>query len=136
MELEFPIEFLVFGTPLSLQASGKSKKVWKANVKGASLEVIETPHFASKNQMSVTLFYFPRADAEGDIDNIVKPILDALGKHIYIDDRQIERVLAQRFDPDNIFAFNSPSARLVEALVSARPVLYVKISDKPFEELS
>ena len=47
--------------------------------------------------MSSTLFYFPAVEMAGDIDNIVKPVLDALGKHIYVDDRQVHRVLVQNF---------------------------------------
>jgi crossover junction endodeoxyribonuclease RusA len=42
---------------------------------------------------------------EGDLDNIVKPILDALSRHVYMDDRQIE------------------------------PVLYIRLSDDPYEGL-
>lgn len=38
--------------------------------------------------MSVTIFYFPDGKMDGDIDNIIKPILDAMSAHIYIDDSQ------------------------------------------------
>ncbi len=38
----------------------------------------------------------------GDIDNIVKPILDALCHHIYMDDRQVQRLVVQKFEPDAV----------------------------------
>ena len=62
-------------------------------------------HFASEGLISVTLFYFPAAEMQGDIDNIVQPILNALKQHIYVDDHQIERILVQKFEPDRVFEF-------------------------------
>jgi crossover junction endodeoxyribonuclease RusA len=71
-----------------------------------------------------------------DIDNIVKPILDALGKHIYVDDSQVERVVVQKFEPGNVFPFTAPTITLEEALNRPKPLLYVRLSVDPFEELS
>jgi crossover junction endodeoxyribonuclease RusA len=73
---------------------------------------------------------------QGDIDNIVKPILDALGQHIYVDDSQVERVVVQKFEPGNVFPFGSPSSTLEDALNRPKPLLYVRLTDDPFEELS
>ena len=36
---------------------------------------------------------------QGDIDNIVKPVLDALAQHIYIDDAQVERLVYKNSSP-------------------------------------
>ena len=84
----------------------------------------------------MTLFYFPEAAMQGDIDNIVKPILDALAQHIHIDDAQVERLVVQKFEPGNIFLFSAPTAILSAALRSRKPLLYVRLSIDPFEELS
>ena len=83
----------------------------------------------------MTLFYFPAEPRQGDVDNIVKLVLDALSKHIYIDDSQVERVLVQKFEPRNIFPFSSPSSGLEMALSRTKPVLYVRLSNDPFEDL-
>jgi crossover junction endodeoxyribonuclease RusA len=83
----------------------------------------------------VTLFYFPAEPRGGDVDNIVKLVLDALGKHIYIDDSQVERVLVQKFEPGNVFPFSSPRRGLEAALSRVKPVLYVRLSNDPFEDL-
>lgn len=136
MEIEFPIEFLVKGTPVSHQAKrAVSREQWKARVKGASLDAIPAPHFASEGRIAVTLYYFAEATMSGDIDNIVKPILDALSAHIYIDDRQVERVVVQKFERGNDFAFSRPTVVFARALAEQRPVLYVRLTDDPFEEL-
>jgi crossover junction endodeoxyribonuclease RusA len=136
MELAFPIEFLVHGTPVSFQSSNPaSKDGWKNRVKAASIGVIPQPHFASDDRISVTLFYLPDEPMQGDIDNIVKLILDALARHIYIDDAQVERVLVQKFEPGNVFKFSNPSPIVVDAITGPKPVVYVRISNDPFEDL-
>lgn len=136
MELEFPIEFFVHGTPVSLQAKrAEAREEWKQRIKSASSTALPAPHFASDERMAVTLYYLPNEPMQGDIDNIVKPILDALSRHIYIDDGQVERVVVQKFEPGNAFTFTQPSAKFAEALDGRRPVLYVRISNDPYEEL-
>lgn len=137
MEIEFPIEFLVRGTPVSLQAKrARSREEWKARVTAASCAAIPSPHFASEDRLAITIFYLPDEPMQGDIDNIVKPILDALSHHIYIDDRQVERVVVQKFEPGNAFTFSQPTAKFTEALVADRPILYVRVSANPLEEVS
>ena len=72
---------------------------------------------------------------KGDIDNMAKYILDACCKFIYVSDAQVERLLLQKFEPDRIFDFKSPSDVLDAAMNSERPALYVRISDNPHEDL-
>jgi crossover junction endodeoxyribonuclease RusA len=136
MEIAFPIEFLVEGTPASLGAKRPStKEGWKDRVKKASSDVIQQPHFASRGQISVTIYYFPARPMLGDVDNIVKLILDALCRHIYVDDRQVERIVVQKFEPGSAFKFSAPSPTLLRAMEAARPVVYIRISNDPFEDL-
>ena len=73
---------------------------------------------------------------QGDVDNIVKPILDALSRHIYLDDQQIERVVVQKFELGFRFSFAKPSGALAEALRETEPVLYIRVSSDPFEDLT
>ena len=135
VEIEFPIEFLVHGTPASAQAGTASREDWKALVRAASKFALSDFHVASANPMSVTLFYWPEKPKRLDVDNMAKPILDALNGHVYIDDRQVERLVAQRFEPGGDFIFASPSDVLRGALAAETPVLYVRVSDNPFEDL-
>jgi len=137
MQIEFPIEFIVQGTPVSLEAKrARSKEEWKERVKSASSTAIPDPHFASDERMAVTLYYLPSEPMQGDVDNIVKLILDALSRHIYIDDGQVERVVVQKFEPGNVFTFSQPTEKFAEALAGNRPVLYVRVSNDPHEELA
>lgn len=137
MELAFPLEFVVAGTPVSFQAArAEAKAEWKLRVRDASRQALPEDYLASEGRIAVTLFYFPAAAMQGDLDNIVKLVLDALSAHIYVDDGQVECILVQRFEPGNVFEFASPTAALADALSRHKPVLYVRISDRPFEELT
>jgi crossover junction endodeoxyribonuclease RusA len=136
VEIEFPIEFIVQGTPVSLASRLEARDAWKARVRTASLTAIPAPHFASEDRIAATLFYFPAGPMQGDVDNIVKAILDALKLHVFVDDHQVERIVVQKFEPGLVFAFAQPTPKLEEALVASPPILYVRISNDPVEELT
>lgn len=137
MQIAFPIEFLVPGTPVSLQAKrSESRREWKDRVRSASSAALPHPHFASDERIAVTLYYLPAGRMRGDVDNIIKPVLDALSSHIYINDAQVERVVVQKFEPENVFNFSNPTAKFAQALEAEKPVLYVRISADPFEGLT
>src|SRR5579863_2846348 len=122
MEIVFPIEFLVPGTPVSGQSQNPaSRAAWKARVLTAAEGVVPQPHFASQKRLSALLYYFPESVRQGDVDNIVKLVLDALLPNIYLDDSQIERVVVQKFEPGNVFPFSSPSATLLSAITGRKP---------------
>ena len=136
MELLFPIEFLVEGTPVSFQSRRpESKNEWKARVKAASSICLPAGHSPSNARIAATLYYFPSEPMQGDVDNIVKLVLDALCNHLYDDDAQVDRIVVQRFGPGNVFGFVSPSPTLEEALRHQGSVLYMRLSDDPFEDL-
>ena len=125
MEIVFPVEFIVHGTPVSHQAKrSESREQWKDQVRKSSLLALPEPHFASEQRIAVTLFYFPPEPMQGDVDNIVKLVLDACCRHIYLDDSQVERVVVQKFEPDHLFSFGNPFCYVRSGLRScqARPV--------------
>jgi crossover junction endodeoxyribonuclease RusA len=105
------------------------------SVKSASSNSLPSPHFASGERLAVTIYYFPAEPMQGDVDNIVKLILDGMGRHVFIDDRQIERVVVQKFEPGNIFSFAKPTSPMIEAISGDKPILYIRVSNDPFEEL-
>lgn len=128
MEIEFPLEFIVEGVPVSLQAKRRrSIEAWKQRVLTAATSDLSEGHWATASGVALTILYFPDAPMEGDIDNIVKPILDALKPSIYLDDGQVERVWVQKFESGSVPRFLSPSSKLLEALEQEKPLIYVKV---------
>lgn len=137
MWADLPLEFNVFGTPVSSQSgNARARREWQSLVLNAAVAQIDGSAWAFDAQrLAVTLLYFPAARMAGDIDNIVKLTLDALKPRIYLDDDLIDRVLVQRFQPGVDFAFGSPSDTLLDAISAEGPVLFMRIADVPLEDL-
>jgi hypothetical protein len=66
---------------------------------------------------------------QGDVDNIMKPIIDALINIAYLDDNDVERVIVQKFEPQTDWVIADPSEQLALALDTDLPVVYVRVDD-------
>ncbi len=66
---------------------------------------------------------------QGDVDNIVKLIIDGMDKIVYPSDRLIERVIVQKFEPGIEVVFHSLTPTLEQALETDPPVIYIRIDD-------
>ncbi|WP_093568766.1 RusA family crossover junction endodeoxyribonuclease [Methylobacterium sp. 174MFSha1.1] len=133
-ETLYPLEFFIGATPLSLQARAVSKARWMATVRQAARDRIDATYqlgFVDEGPFCLTIYYFPDAPMVGDIDNIVKPIMDALINLAYNDDRAIERVVVQKLEPGVEWDCAEPSDQLAHALRNARPIVYIRIDDDP-----
>jgi len=64
----------------------------------------------------------------GDVDNIVKPIMDGLIRIAYLDDNDVERVTVQKFEPQVEWDFASPGEQLAAAL---DPFTGADVQDRP-----
>ena len=79
--------------------------------------------------LAATIFYFPVAEMDGDVDNIVKLIIDGMLFVIYPDDRLIERITVQKFEPGVEVVFQSLTPTLAQAIGTEPPIIYVRIDD-------
>lgn len=136
MEPDLPFEFIVPGTPLSLQASNGSKETWKNEVAKFAREALPEGSWLLTNPLAVTIYIFPDGQLQGDVDNRVKPILDGMNRCVYDDDELIERVVVQKFEPNKVFAFGNPNPILTDALCAVKPVTYIRITSDLHEELA
>jgi crossover junction endodeoxyribonuclease RusA len=128
--IPFPLEIVVEGTPVSAQGSPSARDAWKRLVSEEAkrrLQELTDWYWLEERPLSVTIFYFAEAPMEGDIDNIVKPILDAMKAIVYHDDNVVERVLVQRFEPGIAWSFATIPGQLVLALEKMPPVVYIRI---------
>src|SRR5215204_6788390 len=81
----------------------------KARIAAAAKAELQEGYWATTDPVAVTIFYFPSANMQGDINNIVKLILDSLIHVIYMSDQQVERLLVQKFEPGRLSRFSNPS---------------------------
>ncbi|RVU14770.1 RusA family crossover junction endodeoxyribonuclease [Methylobacterium oryzihabitans] len=66
---------------------------------------------------------------DGDVDNIVRLILDGMLGAVYRSDRVIERVIVQKIEPGTVVQFASMTETLEEALGAEPPVVYIRVDD-------
>ena len=132
---DLPLEFNVFGTPVSIQSKNPTaKQDWQSAVLAAARTAVDAANWAfDRHRLSITMFYFPQEAMPGDLDNIVKPVLDALWPHIYLDDSLIDRLIVQRFDVSIPRTFAAPSETLLAAVTAQDPVLYIRLAEASFE---
>ena len=72
LAVPFPLEFTIQATPRSLQASKSARETWKSMVGEAARNRIAASReftFLDERPLSVTIFYFPPAPMQGDVDN-------------------------------------------------------------------
>ena len=77
--------------------------------------------FIDHRPLAATIFYFPPTEMDGDVDNIVKLILDGMITVIYPNDRLLERVIVQKFEPGVVSIFNSLTSTFAEAIERTAP---------------
>lgn len=128
----YPLEVVLEGVPVSLQASSASRARWKSEIYRVGLERRQETYELGTldyRALSLTVYYFPSAPMEGDIDNIVKPIMDGLVGVAYLNDKVVERVVVQKFEPDVDWEFSDPSDQLAAALDATAPIVYIRVDD-------
>jgi Holliday junction resolvase RusA-like endonuclease len=131
VSIPFPVEFLIRETARSQQAKG-GNQAWKTLIKSVAqshLHSIRELAYIDARPLAVTIFYFPGRPMPGDVDNIVKPILDGMVGVFYLDDRVIERVVVQKFELGYDATFVSPTRTLEDATLANPPVIYIRIED-------
>jgi crossover junction endodeoxyribonuclease RusA len=131
--LPFPIEFTIRDTPRSHQSgNSKGKERWKLKVGEIARTHVKTLrefYFLDQRPLAATIFYFPPTEMEGDVDNIVKLIVDGMVTIIYPNDRLLDRIIVQKFEPGVEAVFHSLTPTLEEAIDTDPPVVYIRIDD-------
>ena len=128
-------EFIVDGPPVSQQARRREKvRNWRTYVRQAAKKYwsIENKVFTDYVMVEINYFY---EDVPLDIDNIIKPILDAIIGLVYLDDEQITDITVRK---RNLFAnsnINSTTSVLAEGFRRGKEFLYVVVKASPDYEV-
>jgi crossover junction endodeoxyribonuclease RusA len=122
-------EFLVPKRPVSLQAkSRKHLQAWKAFVRGEAEKVwpaAVAPMYSPR--VRITIVYLCEG-RPADVDNIVKPILDALVGLVIMDDLQVTDIDSHRRFLVELSDAASLPPLLQRGIASNRECVYVRVS--------
>jgi crossover junction endodeoxyribonuclease RusA len=133
ISLPFPIEFVIRDTPRSHQSKNvRGKELWKKKVRevaNAHMKTLREFFFIDDRPLAATIFYFPPTQMDGDVDNIVKLIIDGMIAVVYPSDHLIERIVVQKFEPGVEAIFHAPTPTLAQAIETEPPVIYIRLDD-------
>lgn len=88
--------------------------------------------FTGEIELTIT-YYFENVDL--DLDNIPKPILDALKGLVYYDDSQITDMICRKRDLNRYRPRRNASPMVLEALARPGQFLHITVSDAMNEEV-
>jgi Holliday junction resolvase RusA-like endonuclease len=126
-----PFEFTVKGPPLSHQTRDKRKlAAWRRKVRRIAKTLWAHPPLSIP--LKVTVTYYHEGNAVWiDNDNMIKPILDALNKLVYVDDRIIVDIYVRKTSIDNEIYARWESLILLKAFSDGVEFLHVTIDSAP-----
>lgn len=123
-------EFLISKRPVSLQTKNRQNlQAWKSFVRGeaSKLWIKGTPP-VSESALRFTIVYLCD-ESPADIDNIIKPIQDALVGLVFVDDFLVSDVDShRRFLDEPIDVTNLPPL-LQSGVAAGNECVYVRVSD-------
>lgn len=126
-----PFEFTVEGPPLSHQTRDQTKlKAWQSKVRAAAANTWTVKPVRQRLRFKVA-YYHEDETIVFDLDNMVKPIQDALNGLIYIDDRQITYTDIAKMPIDDPFRIRGVSMTLLQAFSSGKVFLHVRVEEAP-----
>ncbi len=124
-----PFEFTIDGPPVSQHARRTERvRQWIREVQAAARQRWPSADLPSTRPISLTIIYlFDSVSA--DVDNIIKPIADALKNLVYVDDEQLTDVICRKRNLDGDIRLENPSRLLTERLTYGDEFLYVLVEE-------
>ena len=129
------VELVIPKRPVSQQARRRERvREWKELVAAHALDTVGPKHRLATGPVALRLLYL-YDDVVLDVDNILKPIFDALSGVLFIDDAAVTDVEIRRRSRRTAFTFTALSPVLAAALDLDREFLHVALSDSPRQDL-
>jgi hypothetical protein len=103
---------------------------WIETVRGEALKYWPTGDEPAPGAVLLEVSYLYKGTA-ADVDNIIKPIQDALKGLVYMDDGQVTDVVVRKRSLEGSLTVEDPSEVLAEGFDRGREFLYVVVRKAP-----
>ena len=124
------LEFTVPGIPRSPRA--KSASNWQTSVADSARRMLPIDWVILATPVSIVIIYFHRGEASGiDVDNMSKPILDAIEGIVILDDQLVEQLTSRRTQLYDGLVIQDVPPVLAEALDNERDFVLIRVEDAP-----
>ncbi len=126
-----PFEFTIKGPPVSVQTRNRQRlQSWKQDVSYAAIASLPPAAAPVDTNVAVVITYYYDGDSP-DVDNITKPILDALNGIIFRDDGQVVEAKSRKKSLNGSYKLRGVSSVLLLAFASGDDFLHIKITEAP-----
>lgn len=132
--MPIPFELVMAGAPVSNQTRrGQRRRDWVRELQQAARQEwgTEPPHART---VAVTITYFYDGHSP-DVDNIPKPILDALKGIVYDDDRRVSDLLCRKRELSGDLLVRNPSEAVLDSLGDGEPFLHIGVAEALTREI-
>jgi crossover junction endodeoxyribonuclease RusA len=130
-KLLIPFEFIVIGSPVSLQTNNRTLlQSWKAKVRQAAAACLAAGTSPTIDPIQVIITHYYTGQPP-DIDNIIKPIIDALNLLVYVDDKQVTDLTVKRRNFRDLVISQTTHALIAQAIANGENFIHVKIDVPP-----
>ncbi|MDZ7995051.1 MAG: RusA family crossover junction endodeoxyribonuclease [Nostoc sp. EfeVER01] len=131
-------EFIVDGPPVSQQARtrGKGNRLqdWKKTVRQEAEKYWSSEQKTATGLVMLQITYFYDYD-QIDVDNIVKPIQDAIKGLAYVDDNQVSDLLVRKRNLSGNFTIENMTPTLAEGFARGNEFLHIVVTNAPNQEV-
>lgn len=135
LELALPFDFVIDGPPVSQQARRRERvRQWMEEVRSVAEQYWPVGELPVTEPIMLTITYFYDS-VSMDVDNIPKPISDALKGLVYLDDEQVTDVLCRKRDLNRELRVKNPSTVLAEGFSRGNEFLYIVVREAPDQEV-
>jgi len=129
------LEFIVEGPPVSQQTRRRDRlREWQQRVRQAAEKYWLTEQTIALGPVMLQITYFYEAFAL-DVDNIIKPILDAIIGLAYVDDEQVTDVLVRKRLLSSELRVKDITPVLAAGFSLGYEFLHIVILDAPDQEV-
>lgn len=130
-----PFEFVIDGPPVSQQARRRERiREWRDQVRAIAEKQWPSEELPVTEPVMLTITYFYDKVAM-DVDNIPKPISDAMKGLVYLDDEQMTDILCRKRNLSSVLRVDNPSEILAEGFSRGNEFLYIIVDTAPNQEV-
>ena len=126
-----PFEFTVAGPPVSAQTRNRPRlQQWKQDVRAAAQARVPlgTPPTTDAVRVAITYYYEGETP---DVDNIIKPIQDALVWVVFVDDDQVDQTKSWKRALNGSYRIKGASGVLLQAFAAGSQFLHIRVEACP-----
>lgn len=105
------------GIPKSFGSKGAKSKYYRQRIQEATRT--QVPYPIESGRIDIEIFFVSPRSIRADVDNIIKPILDALEDIVYFDDNQVRSIRAVAIPPEDFVSFHDTDTAVTDRLYKA-----------------